>query len=320
MGDDELARRSGKLQSNSEILRCALLDLIKNFGSELKNSDLRLRVIALIPSFHALRDLGSSLIPKENAASARDRIIFYLVAYPRKVIKGDELMVVSGIDDWPRRVRELRVEHGWSIVTGVTAQQMVMAGELDLTELGVGSLKVDDYVLLNEEQDWTAATRWHIANTIRNEKLPVKEKLLAFFTKNVGRAVTGEELRYVAKNSTEWARRVRELRTEDGWFIATKTTGRPDLPIGAYVLEDLNQTPPHDRRIPDEVKGKVLVRDGHSCQHCKWDHSKWNPSNPRHLELHHVVHHAKGGENSIENLITLCTTCHREVHRKERSE
>lgn len=320
MGDDELARRSAKLQSDPESLRCVLLDLITNFGSELKNTDLRVRVIALIPSFHALRDLGNSLIPKANAASARERIIFYLVAYPRKVIKGDELMVVSGIDDWPRRVRELRVEHGWSIVTGVTAQQMVKAGDLDLTALGVKSLKVDDYVLLNETQDREAALRWNIANEIRNEKLAAKDRLLLFFQKNVGRAVTGEELRYVAKGSTEWARRVRELRTEDGWFIATKTTGRPDLPIGAYILEDLNQTPPHDRRIPDDVRGEVLVRDGHSCQHCTWDHSKWNASDARHLELHHVLHHAKGGKNSVENLITLCTICHHKVHRKENFE
>lgn len=311
-----MARRSQKLGNDPESLRARLLELISNFEHELNNGDLRGRVIALVPTFHALRDLGSSLIPKADAASARDRIIFYLLTYPRKVIKGDELMVVSGIGEWARRVRELRVEQGWSIVTGVTAEEMVKAGDLDLAMLGVQSLMVDDYVLLDESQDRDAAFRWNSANTIRKKKLGVKDKLLEFLQSNVGRAVTGEELRYVADGSTEWARRVRELRTEEGWSIATRTTGRPDLSIGAYVLEDMNQTPPHDRKIPDDVRGAVLVRDRYECQHCKWNHSMWNASDPRHLELHHVVHHVQGGQNSVDNLITLCTVCHHKVHRK----
>ncbi|WP_248914538.1 HNH endonuclease [Pseudomonas moorei] len=315
-----MARRSGKLKDDPESLRLRLLELIKNFGHELNHGDLRARVIALVPTFHALRDLGSSLIPKSSAASARDRIILYLVTYPRKVIKGDELMVVSGIGEWARRVRELRVEQGWSIVTGVTAAEMVKAGDLDLDLLGVTSLMVDDYLLLDENQDRDAAFRWNNANTIRKLPLSVKDKLLKFLQKNVGRSVTGEELRYVAGNSTEWARRVRELRTEEGWSITTRTTGRPDLPIGAYVLEDLNQTPPHDRKIPDDVRGKVLIRDSYTCRHCPWNHDMWNASDPRHLELHHVVHHAKGGQNSVDNLITLCTVCHHKVHRKEKFE
>lgn len=313
-----MARRSGKLQDDPEGLRLRLLELIKNFGHELNHGDLRARVISLVPTFHALRDLGSSLIPKSSAASARDRIILYLVTYPRKVIKGDELMVVSGIGEWARRVRELRVEQGWAIITGVTAAEMVKAGDLDLKLLGVESLMVDDYMLLDEAQDREAAFRWNNANTIRKKKLAVKDKLLEFLQLNVGRPVTGEELRYVADGSTEWARRVRELRTEEGWSVATRTTGRPDLPIGAYVLEDLNQTPPHDRKIPDDVRGKVLIRDNYTCQRCSWNHSMWNPSDPRHVELHHVVHHVKGGQNSVENLITLCTVCHHKLHKEER--
>jgi len=40
------------------------------------------------------------------------------------VITGDELMVVSGIGEWARRVRELRVEFGWWIYSGVTFQDI----------------------------------------------------------------------------------------------------------------------------------------------------------------------------------------------------
>ncbi len=128
--------------------------------------------------------------------------------------------------------------------------------------------------------------------------------------------LSGEELRYVANDKTEWARRVRELRTEFGWPITTKNTGRPDLAVGAYVLESLRQSPEHDRKIPDPVRAAVMRRDDYRCKKCTWSHKEWNPSDPRHLELHHIRQHAKGGQNTEENLITFCTICHDEVHRK----
>ena len=86
------------------------------------------------------------------------------------------------------------------------------------------------------------------------EKISVRDKILKFLRENVGIQVTGEELRYVAGDKTEWARRVRELRTEFGWPVATKTTGNPELPMGVYVLQADRQSPEHDRDIPDEVR------------------------------------------------------------------
>jgi hypothetical protein len=312
-----MARRSH--QEDPEKTRAQLVLLLQNFERELKRKDLREKVIALIPAHHLLRDLGSSLISKKEAPAARDRIILYLCKYPRQVINGEELMVISGIGEWARRVRELRVEFGWSIASGITAKEMIEEGELDLAQLGVSKMGPSDYVLFDENQDRDAAFRWNKANEIRKKKIAVRDKILEFLRANVGKPVTGEELRYVASDKTEWARRVRELRTEYGWPVATKTTGRPDLSIGAYVLEQDRQTPPHDRKIPDPVRRAVMVRDHYSCQDCQWDHKMWNPSDPRHLELHHKRHHARGGDNTEENLITLCTVCHDERHRKGRS-
>lgn len=99
------------------------MSLLTDFRSRLNDPDLRDTVLSLIPVFHRLRDLGSSLLPGAGALGARDRIIAYLCRYPRQVIAGDELMVVSGIAEWARRVRELRVQFGWTIYSGVTFQQ-----------------------------------------------------------------------------------------------------------------------------------------------------------------------------------------------------
>lgn len=312
-----MARRS--TQQNPENIRIQLTNLLANYRSELDGGDLRQKVIGLLPAFYLLRDLGSSLID-EPVPAARDRIIFYLRKYPRQIIPGDELMVVSGISDWPRRIRELRVEFGWSIVSGVTAKELAEAEEQggEILQLGgraLSSMKPEEYVLMDENLDRDAAYRWNIANTIRKSNGSVKEKVLSFLRANVGKQVTGEELRYVANDKTEWARRIRELRTEEGWPVVTRSQGRSDIPIGAYILEEDRQAPAHDRKIPDSVRVAVLMRDSFACRKCGWRHVDLNPSDPRKLlELHHRIHHARGGENSEENLVTLCNVHHDEIH------
>lgn len=302
------------ISKDSEAIRHKVADMIASFESDLKGDDLRPKVLALVPIFSKLRDLGKSLLPSD-ISSARKRIIYYFQKYPGVVIDGDELLVVSGIQDYPRRVRELRVQFGWSIASGVTMKEMQEAEDGEDLKVYKG-MKPDKYVLLGTEQDREAAHRWNAANSIRREKGSIQSKILEFLRENVGRSVTGEELRYVSNDKTEWARRVRELRTEHGWPIVTKTTGRPDLPVGVYVLEADRQDYEHDRKIPDEVRGAVLMRDRYTCRSCAWTHEMWNPSDPRHLELHHVKHHAQGGENSEENLITLCNICHDVKHRE----
>ena len=116
--------RWSRPKSSPETLRQEIVELLTNFAEELKKGDVRVKVIALIPAYHKLRDLGSSLIPRDEASSARKRIIAYFRRYPQTVIDGDELMVVSGIGEWARRVRELRVQFGWWIYSGVTFSQM----------------------------------------------------------------------------------------------------------------------------------------------------------------------------------------------------
>jgi len=302
----------------SERIRKEVQELIENFEIEIKNNDLRKKVLALIPVFRRLRDLGKSLISKEEASAARDRILFYFQKYPFTIIQGDELLVVSGIQEWPRRVRELRVQFGWSIISGITAKQMKEENESPIEEAEAAKMKPDDYVLIDTNQDRDAAHRWNIANEIRRKKLSVRDKIIQFFQSNVGKPISGEEIRYVANQKTEWARRVRELRTEFGWPIATRNTGRPDLPVGVYVLQANRQTHEHDRNIPDPVRSKVLRRDGYKCAKCGWSHAEWDPSDPRFIELHHKKFHYKGGENIEKNLITLCTVCHDDLHRQYR--
>jgi len=54
------------------------------------------------------------------------------------------------------------------------------------------------------------------------------------------------------------------------------------------------------------VREYILYRDGHTCQHCK------GKSGDRVLEVHHIVSRQIGGDRP-DNLIMLCSTCHRKV-------
>jgi len=155
----------------------------------------------------------------------------------------------------------------------------------------------DDYVMLSTEQDREAAHRWKMANGIRKSGGGAKTHILEYLRENVGKSVSGDELRYVTGNKKEWARRVRELRTEEGWPISTYWNGRPELKSGLYMLEEDRQMHVHDRTIPDDVRRRVLVCDSYTCQAegCGWNRSQWVQEDPRHLELHHIEHHVRGG-------------------------
>ena len=315
-----MARRP--IQGDPELLRVQLIELLDNYQDHLRKGNLRTKVSELVPAHHLMQDLGSSLI-KKGKTSARERILIYFKEYVGEVVHTDELKVVSGIIDYQRRIRELRVQQGWPILSGATVTDMlaISSDEDGAETAGMRKMKPEEYLLIHAEQDRDAAHRWNMANDIRKDKnLSVRDKILLYLRNNTGHAVTGEELRYVAGDDTsEWARRTRELRTEYGWPVVTKSNGRPDLPVGVYILEEDKQSPPHDRKIKDAVRRAVLMRDKYTCQECEWSQKLWNPSDPRHLEVHHITHHVDGGSNDKNNLITYCNICHDEIHRRDGS-
>ena len=53
------------------------------------------------------------------------------------------------------------------------------------------------------------------------------------------------------------------------------------------------------------LREKVLWRDGYRCQRC---------GATINLQMHHIIPRNKGGTNTLDNLITLCAKCHRELH------
>lgn len=58
----------------------------------------------------------------------------------------------------------------------------------------------------------------------------------------------------------------------------------------------------------ENTKAMVLNRDNYTCQHCKGKHKDSK------LEVHHIVFRSQGGSDEESNLITLCHTCHKNLH------
>jgi 5-methylcytosine-specific restriction endonuclease McrA len=60
-----------------------------------------------------------------------------------------------------------------------------------------------------------------------------------------------------------------------------------------------------DHELYEHLRKQVLRRDGWRCQSCGTMAS---------LEVHHKEFRSHSGDDSEENLITLCTACHEAVH------
>jgi 5-methylcytosine-specific restriction endonuclease McrA len=59
------------------------------------------------------------------------------------------------------------------------------------------------------------------------------------------------------------------------------------------------------RTAYQELKRQLLQRDNWRCQAC---------GSRTALEVHHLKFRSHQGEDTEQNLITLCTSCHRQIH------
>ncbi len=97
-----------------------------------------------------------------------------------------------------------------------------------------------------------------------------------------------------------------EIRNSRGRFRA------PLALLEAATCDAVQESQDATRRttIPPRIRRQVLARAGHRCQGEGCHHTNF-------LEIHHRVPAASGGRSDLKNLVTLCASCHRELHRRE---
>ncbi len=215
--------------------------------------------------------------------SGRDTILELLKAASPDEVSADFLRHASGIQEFARRIRELRVEFGYDV---------------EATTSG--------YRLLSIDPDSTVAEKWALMNEIRRRDTSAIQRIEALFRSRLGEIVTTRDIEYVARISSG-PRRVREMRTEHGLRIESHKDN-PNLHPGEYLLVDPEPIPASERAVDARQRERILERDGHACVLCGREPDRksriW-------LEVDHIVALSDGGENDDNNLRTLCNECHR---------
>ena len=142
------------------------------------------------------------------------------------------------------------------------------------------------------------------------KKIGSRAKLRDYFNKNVGKILSSDTLREVAGTS-EWGRRVRELRNEEGMNIVTHND-RSELKPGQYLLVNTKPLPAFERGISKEVRAFVLDRNGFTCQMCGIAAGEPHPDDGgRKARLHigHIIDKSVGGTDDATNLKAICSLC-----------
>jgi biotin operon repressor len=148
---------------------------------------------------------------KAQGHGASKSILDHMLANIGEWVYGDELAAVSGIREWARRVRELRVEAGYEI------------------EESNGR-----YRLTRRDPDLMRRDRWRFVTGLRDSGGTPEERVRKLFEHLVRQIVTIDEVDRVAR-SRAGTRLVRQLRTQDRWPIESEADSLT-LQSGEYRL------------------------------------------------------------------------------------
>lgn len=195
------------------------------------------------------RAYGGRRIRNPRGRGASRSILEYLTEHLGEWVYGEELAAVSGIGEWARRVRELRVESGYEI------------------EESQGR-----YRLTAREPDITRRDRWQLVTEIREWGGSPEDRVSGLLERLVGQTVHIDELDRVAR-AKQGARIVRDLRSREGWPIEGDGDAA-DLRAGEYRLASAlswHRLPPEQALFPEDLRRDVFSRDRFKCWTCSHD-------------------------------------------------
>lgn len=138
-----------------------------------------------------------------------------------------------------------------------------------------------------------------------------KQLVLDFFLRNLGKVLTSREIQNASGGAVEWARRVRELRNEDGYQILSHKD-RANLKPNQYLMETGERVVAFARNISKETRAWVLERNGYTCQMCglaAGDPDPFGGKRTVRLTMGHIIDKTKGGTDDADNLRAICTNC-----------
>jgi hypothetical protein len=243
-----------------------------------------------------VRAYGGRRPRNPTGRGAQTLIIEYLQEHINEWVYGDELAAVSGIGEWARRVRELRVERGYEI-----------------DEDG------GRYRLRGADPDRLRADRWRMVGEIQEMSGSPESRVAELLQRTAGSVVDVDELDRVS-GSPVGARIARMLRAEDGLPIETDADA-PDLLAGQYRLasrRESSRLEPSQRLFGEDLRRDLHRRDHYRCWSCRNARGdvRLSEADPffllvRHLDASGDVLFGLSAErlNELSRLATLCNRC-----------
>lgn len=232
---------------------------------------------------------------RSNGGGAQARILAYLMKNLGEWVSSDEIAAVSGIGEWARRIRELRLEHGYEI------------------EEGGGR-----YRILAEAPNIARRSRWRTVTSIRSRDADPVDRVQELLETLVGEVVTLEEINRVA-HSKHGAALARQIRSRELLPIESFADA-PDLGPGEHRLASLHEG---DRLHPSQVlfsedlRRQVFSRDRFTCRTCRLARNSSDATTAGAFYL--VVRHLDAPSNALPtvpierltNVARLATSCNR---------
>lgn len=158
-----------------------------------------------------------------------------------------------------------------------------------------------------EDEKVIAGPRSELRCRLDPDQMAVVERGFQAFCQEQGRALSmaeAIEMLFAEKLmegpvADEQLERVREEALKDlRW---TDVIGAETESVGVEIVNPRS-------RVPSKAQRRaILRRDGYCCATPGCPNTLW-------LEVHHIVFYADGGLTRPENLITICSKCHKNVH------
>lgn len=137
--------------------------------------------------------------------------------------------------------------------------------------------------------------------------MSARDRIRSYLEANVGKVVTTAQISKVARIS-EYARRIRELRDDEGMQIES-FKDRPDLKPDEYILVSLDRVPRLSHKIDKTQRARILERNGYTCSMCGLQAGDPDPYNPGRKVVLHIDHIDPDGPTVDDNLRVLCHNC-----------
>jgi hypothetical protein len=214
------------------------------------------------------RAFGGQRPRKPPGHGASKCILEYLLEHLGEWVYGDELAAVSGIREWARRVRELRVESGYEIEE-----------------------RNGEYRLTRRDPNLARRDRWKTISDLRGAVGTPEERVRSLFERMVGQIVSIDEIDRVARGR-HGARVVRHLRSYEGWPIESEADS-PKLASGEFRLASVVDTyllPEGQSIFAEDLRRQVFRRDSYTCWDCRQsaETAAGSPQTPFYLVIRHL--------------------------------